>query len=417
MENIVYQILILMFMVLSAVFSGSETALISSNSIKIRNLSEKGNKKAKKALEMQNNIEEYIGLLLIGNNIVNISATAFIIFVASKTFILNEYELFFITAVQTIVFLLLCEILPKTVSRNRPEAFLMFFSYPLAFFMTFLKPVIRISLLFSDKMKEVFKLESSKDSIIGSRDEIGHLFKLGEKEGIIDEDHWIFVDEILSFREETAAEVMTPTIDIVSIERKDDIKHLVKLIEDTRFSRIPVYENRVDNIIGFIHFRDLLYNNKVKKIDEILKKPYFIPTTKKIYKLFTEMQDNNIPIAFVVNEFGAVVGLITYEDIAEEIVGEIQTRDHPDEELIKKIHHNKFIIDGSLDIEYFQREFNLVIEKKGFGTVAGFIMHQLGKIPKKGDTLKSNGYIFTVIDATDRSIEKIAVTRRQHRKK
>lgn len=404
-------------MVLSALFSASETALISSNNIKIKNLSQKGSKKAKRAVEMLNNIEEYIGLLLIGSNLVNISATAFIIFVASKAFILNEYQLFIITALQTVVFLLLCEILPKTISRYRPEPFLMFVSYPLTVFMVFLKPVIRASLLFSDKIKEIFELENSKISVIGSRDEIGNLFRLGEKEGIIDEDHSILVDEILSFREETAAEVMTPTIDIISIEIKENIKNLVKLIDDTRFSRIPVYENRVDNIIGFIHFRDLLYNNKVKKIDEILKKPYFVPATKKIYQLFTEMQENNILMAFVVNEYGAVTGLITYEDIAEEIVGEIQTKDHPDEELIKKINRNKFIIDGSLDIEYFQREFNIIIEKKGFGTVAGFIMHHLGKIPKKGDTIKFKEYIFTINDATDRSIEKITITRRSQGKK
>ena len=140
-----------------------------------------------------------------------------------------------------------------------------------------------------------------------------------------------------------------------------------------------------------------------------MKKPFFVPSTKRIYELFLEMQENNAPLVFVVNEFGAVEGLISYEDIVEEIVGEIQTRDHPEEVLIKKINNNKYILDGGLDVDYFNRKFGLSVNKKGFSTIAGLVTYQLAKIPKKGDSFFLDGWSFTVSDVTDRSVEKVAV--------
>lgn len=417
MEIIIYEILILIFIALSAIFSGTETSLISANRIKLKALSEKGNQRADRVLDIIDNTENALGTILIGNNLANVAATAFIVFVLTKTFLLNETKLLIITIIQTIIFLIFCEILPKTIARSKAESYLLLFSYPISMLMLILRPIIKIALFFSKKIKAILNLESIKYPIISSRDEIGTLFKLGESEGIIDEDHRHFVSEILSFREVTANEVMTPTIDIISTEKKQSIRYLAKLIEKTRFSRIPIYEDRVDNIIGYVHYRDLLKNNKIKKIDEVIKKPYFVPATKMIYELFMEMQKSETPIVFVVNEFGAVEGLITYEDIAEEIVGEIQTRDHPDEELIKKINDKKYILCGSLDIDFFQRKFGLSIEKKRFETVAGFITYKLGKIPKKGDQIEYEDYTFIVDAATDRSVESVILKKTIKRKK
>lgn len=407
MLNIIYEISILFFIILSAFFSGTETAILSASSIKLKSISEKGNRRAKRSLAILENIEDALGMTLVGNNIANIAATAFITFVVTKAFLFKETELIIITVIQAIIFLILCEIIPKITARSKAESFIMLFSLPISLLIIILKPAVWMSLLLSKFFKALFNLETSNFSNIESRDEIGSLFKLGEKEGIIKNDHHTYVTEILSFREITAEEIMTPSIDIISIERKQSIKQLVLSIEKTRFSRIPVYEERVDNIIGYVYFRDLLRNPDVKKIDDILKKPYFIPSTKKVSELLPEMQENKISLVFVVNEFGGVEGLITKEDIAEEIVGEIQTRDHPDEELIKKIDENSYILSGSLDIEYFQRLSNLEIEKKGFETVAGFVTYLMGKIPRQGEKVEYRGYRFIIYDSTERSVEKI----------
>lgn len=407
MEYIIYEILVFVFILLSAFFSGMETTIISANSIKLRAFSEKGNKKAKMGLYILDNIEDALGMVLIGNNLANVAATAFIVFIATKAFLYDESELLIVTFVQTIVFLIFCEILPKAIARSRNERYLLIFSYPIYVMMLIFKPAVKLSLIFANRLKSILKLESSGYSAIGSRDEIGTLFRMGEKEGLIDRDHHNLITEILSFHEVTANEVMTPTIDIRAIEKKQSVKQLVKLIEETRFSRIPVYEERVDNIVGYIHFKDILKNRGLRKIEDILKKPYYIPSTKKVSRLYVEMQDNKIPVVFVVNEFGGVNGLITIEDIAEEIVGEIQTRDHPEEDLIKKINENKYLLSGYLDIDFFQKQFNLFIDKKGFETLAGFVTYQLGKIPKKGDRFDYGKHTFIVNEATERAVLKV----------
>ncbi len=411
MEYLIYEILIGVFVLLSAIFSGTETAVISSNSIKLRALADRGNKLASMSINILDNIEDALSMVLIGNNLANVAATAFIVFVATKAFMFHETDVLMVTTVQTIFFPIFCEILPKTIARSRAETYLMVLSYPIYILLLIFKPPVKVSLVFSSWLKSLLNIDNLKYSVIGSRDEIGTLFKMGEKEGIIDEDHNSFVAEILSFRNLTANEVMTPTIDVFSIEEKQSIKQLIKLIDETRFSRIPVYQERVDNIIGYIHFKELLKNGNVKNISDIVQKPYYVPSTKRISELYLEMQDNNIPLVFVVNEFGGVQGLITDEDIAEEIVGEIQTRDHPEEELIKKTKENRYLLSGSLDIDFFQKQFDVFIEKKGFETIAGFVTYKFGKIPKKGESFEYGGHTFTVFDATDRSVEKVAFKR------
>ncbi len=407
MENIVYQILIGVFIVLSFFFSGMETSIISANRIKIRALAEKGSRRAKKSYYILNNIEDALGMVLIGNNLANVAATSFIVFLATRAFYLKETEIVAVTALQTMFFLVFCEILPKTIARSGSEFYLNLLSYPIYFLMIIFRPAVRLSLLFSKSLKTAFNLKSARYSAIGSRDEIGTLFRIGEKEGIIDKDHHNFVSEILTFHEVTANEVMTPTIDVKSIEKKEKIKNLVGLIENTKFSRIPVYEGRVDNIIGYTHYKDIIINKNVKKVEDILKKPYYVPATKKISELYIEMQDDKVPLVFVVNEFGGVIGLLTIEDIAEEIVGEIHTRDHPREELIKKIGGGRYMLSGYLDIDYLHKHFNINIDKKGFETISGFVSYKMGRIPEKGDRFDYGGYSFTVHDATDRSVLKV----------
>jgi len=246
----IYTFLIVTFTLLSAFFSGTETALISANSIKLITLG-RGRTLAKRALDLLDHKENALITTLIGNNIANIAATAFITFVATKAFLLHESRLLLITIIQALIFLLLCEIVPKIVARARAERCLMFFSIPLRFFSILFKPAEKISLLFSMKLRELLHSDSEQ-GFTASRDEIGILFQIGEREGIIDKNHQELVSEILIFHEKTASEVMTPTIDIISIEKRKSINYLIKLIEQTRFSRIPVYEDRVDNIIGYV---------------------------------------------------------------------------------------------------------------------------------------------------------------------
>ncbi len=394
---------------LSLFFSGAETAVVSANRMRLESFLRNGNRRAGRAIFILDNIEDAVGMLLIGNNIANIASTAFITYIGTKEFMLNEQQLVGVTVIQTVIFLIFCEVTPKVIARSKSEKFLMFFSYPVIMLMIIFKPFNKVSLFFAKMVKKAMKVKESRNLIVRSKDELDFLFKLGHKEGLFYEDHQVYVSEILSFKDLRAIEIITPTVDIISISLDGTLKKLVEIIDNSSFSRIPVYRDRVDNIIGYIFYRDILKKKGIRSLSEIMTRPYYIPSSKNIFELYQEMYENSIPIVFVVNEHGGVVGMITKEDIAEEVVGEIQTSDHHEGELIMMANERKYILSGDLDIEYFQRYFSIPVEKKGFETIAGFMSYHLRKIPKKGDRLRYGNCTFIVDEATERSVEKIII--------
>lgn len=408
LDYLAYQAVIAVFIVLTFVLSAVETSVISSNPIRLRALFEKGSRSAGHSLHVLENIEAAMGALQIMINIIEISLSAFIAFVATRAFFLGETGLFIVTLVQTVFLLTFCEVLPKVIARSRPETVLNIFSRPLIALSWIFTPLTRFALFLSRGIKRAFGL-AERYSFISSRDDIGYMFRAGVSEGVLDEDHHGFVDEILTLSQVTAYEVMTPLIDIVSIERRQSIRQLIGLISEKHYSRIPVYEDRVDNIVGYVHYRDLLVDTGIRHIDEILTKPHFVPSTKNLHALYHEMLEQDIPVVFVVNEFGAVEGMATREDIAEEIVGEIQTRDHHEEELIEPAGRNRFVVRGGVDIDYIKRKFNIPIEKRGFETLAGFVLHRMGRIPRRGERFVYEKTSFVIEEATDRSIERVLI--------
>jgi len=393
-------------MIASAFFSCIETAIISSRRISIETLSKRGSKSAIRSLYILDNLEDAIGMVLIGNNISNIGATAFITYIVTKVFLYNDKQLLLITVIQTMFILLFCEIGPKIISKGNSESFLKFFSLPIFYLMKLFKPLIRFALLFSETITGIFKIKPGEISPIKSRDDIATFISIGRKEGIIDEEKNLYLSEILSFKNAHAYEIMIPAVDIVSVDINESYKNLISVIEKTRFSRIPVYKTKEDNFIGYIYYRDLL-KNPDSKIEEILIEPAYIPETKNVFEIYNKMQKERIPLLFVIDEYGNTSGMLTFEDIAEEIVGEIQTDDHPAEKIITKVNEKKYILSGRLDIDYFQRYFNIAINKKHFETLSGFIMSLTGDIPEKGDHVKFREYDFIIEETGLRTIDKV----------
>ncbi|MGL4368291.1 MAG: transporter associated domain-containing protein, partial [Spirochaetota bacterium] len=203
-----------------------------------------------------------------------------------------------------------------------------------------------------------------------------------------------------------------------SIEVDAPVAELFSLIEKTHFSRIPVYRERVDNIIGYVYYRDIIEEEgkKIECISDIMRKPVYVPMTKTLYSLYTEMQKKKNHIVFVVTEHGAVAGVVTREDIAEEIVGEIQTRDHPREDLVTVISDNRYLVDGTTDVDFFARMFRIKIEKKGFETVGGMVCYLFGYIPEEQEKIDFEGLTLSVDSATERAVVRIMVTRTSRRR-
>ncbi len=405
-EFFIYQLVIVFFAVGATFFSCVETAIISSRRISIETLSKKGNKSAIRSLSILDDLENAIGMVLIGNNISTISSTAFITYVVTKVYSYNDTQLLFVTIAQTMFILLFCEIGPKIVSKGNAEYFLMFFSIPTVFLMKLFKPLIRVALFFSETITGIFKIKAGEISPIKSRDDIATFISIGRKEGIIDEEKNLYLSEILSFKNAHAYEIMIPSVDIISIDVNESYKNIIAVIEKTRFSRLPVYKTKEDNFIGYIYYRDLLKKHS-GKIEDIIIEPAFIPETKNVFEIYNKMQKERIPLLFVVDEYGNTTGMLTFEDIAEEIVGEIQTDDHPSEKIITKITEKKYILSGRLDIDYFQRYFNIDINKKHFETLAGFLMSLSGDIPARGNHIRFKEYEFIIEETGLRTIDKV----------
>ncbi len=410
LEVLLYEILIVLFSFLSFIFSGSETSIISADKSLLLTDREKNKIGSSKALFLIANTEKTLSLILIWNNIANITATALITYAARKFYNLSDVEIVLVMVLQTLFFLVFCEILPKIIARFIPNTYIKTISIPMYYLIIIFSPAISITLFLAQRIRKAFNLKNVEFSIASARDEISALFELGEKHGVIDENIQQYVSDILSLHRLTVSEVMTPIIDVVSVEAQSSIKEVVEIVGKTRFSRIPVYSERVDNIVGHIYYKDLLYKyNKALKIENIMEQPAFVPRTVPVFKLLLEMMRDNRYIVFIVNEYGGVDGLTTREDIIEEIVGEIQTRDHYHEELITKLNANRFSVSGNLDVDFFDRFFEINIEKKGFETVAGFMLYLFESVPKENAKIVFNNFSFIIEKATDRSIDRIIV--------
>jgi putative hemolysin len=366
-------------------------------------------------LQILDNLDDAIGMVLIGNNICNIGAAAFITYIIAKVFLYNDTQLIIVTVIQTIFFLIFCEITPKIISRANSEKLLLLFSFPILVLIKLFKPLINFSLFFSETIARMFKIEPGDVSPISSRDDIATIISIGKKEGIIDEEENIYLSEILSFKSAQAFEIMIPAVDIISVDINDSYKNIISVIERTKFSKLPVYKAREDNFIGYIYYRDIL-KNPHSKIEEIIMEPVFIPETKNIFDIYNKMHKERIPLIFVVDEYGNTTGMVTFEDIAEEIVGEIQSGDHPIEEHITKINETRYMLSGRLDIDYFQRYFNIEIQKSHFETLGGFIMSLSGDIPDKGDHIKYKGNEFVIEEVGNRAIDRVLLILPKKRK-
>ncbi|HRX16349.1 MAG TPA: hemolysin family protein [Spirochaetota bacterium] len=415
---IVYQLFILGLFAASAFFSGSETIIISANRYTLEEIKLRDGWGATGALYILDNMEKALSMILIANNIANIGATAFIAYIATKYYKAGESTLLIITVIQTLIFLLFCEIIPKIFSRSNANFLIRLFSGPLVILIIIFSPIVKVIILFTSTLKKVLRIGESVDARVQARNEIETMFQMGEAAGILEENHRMYVDEIMSLHKIRVSQVMTPTIDIISVEEKQSLRSVIKYIEKTKYSRIPVYRDRVDNITGYIYYKDL-YNDYSADtpVFKVMRPAVYVPGTKSIYSLLKEMRQNNKHMIFVINEYGGVEGLTTREDIAEEIVGEIQNTEHISEEIVVKQVNGTYIVKGNIDIDYFCRLLNITIPDKGFETVAGFLNYKLDRIPAVGDQLLYKNHLFTVEEALPTTVTRVRVSPRRRYKR
>jgi CBS domain containing-hemolysin-like protein len=317
--------IISVLIILSAFFSGSETALISVNRIRIRHLADSGNKKAVKLLKLVENPEQFLTALLIGNNIVNVFASVLATDVALKVF--GDTGLAIATGLMTLLILVFGEVFPKTLASRNAEQISLKIARPISVLILILKPVVRLLTLFTNFMILVLGGKERVTMPFVTEDTINLLLRVGEKEGTIETHEREFIHNVFEFSDETATGILTPKEKMVCIEENETLDSALMLTNESGHSRIPVYKKNFDNIVGMVYAKDFLKFNDTElkrlKAGEILRPIVFVKAERKISSIFKELQKKKINLSIVVDDNMKVIGLVSLEDILEEIVGEI----------------------------------------------------------------------------------------------
>lgn len=413
-----YFISIFICLILSAYFSASETALTSLGELKtkhmIQELGERG-----KILELWLlHPNKVLYTLLIGNNIVNILSSVLAADFAYRLF--KDSSIAIVTGVMTVLVIFFGEIFPKTYAKHNAEKFSIFTMYIIRIFYWIFYP---FSWTLNKIVKTLIKFFGGKVEQDGPKiteDELEFLISIGEKEGVLENQKKEMLHNIFEISETSVKEIMVPLNDVTMIEIKTPINEIIDVIAKTEYSRIPIYEDNKDNVVGILYSKDLIkYTTRgldKLNIKNILKKPYFVPSTKRIDDLLREFQVNRIHLALVVDEYGSIDGLITLEDILEEIVGEIRDEyDKEEEEDIRQIAENQYIVRGRLNIDDFCEYFNMekTENMEQYETISGLLYDLADKLPDVGEEYIYNGYKFIVVEKDGRKIQKIKMIKLQ----
>ncbi len=401
-RNIIIIILLLIF---SALFSSCETAFSSVNKIRLKNYAGQGNKRAAKALEIANSFEKALTVILIGNNIVNILSTS--ISTVLFTQILGSGGVGVATSVMTVLVLIFGEITPKSYAKSHAEKCALMFATPLYALIWVMTPITFI-------FRQIQKLFSSKeDQPSVTEDELKYIIDEIEEQGVLEEQESDLVRSALEFDEITVDEILIPRVNVVAVERNTPFEEIKEKFISETYSRLPVYEKSVDNIIGFITNKSFfrLFTEGKEDIGEIIQDIIHISDLKLISAALKEMQKNKMHIAVVMDQYGGTKGIITMEDIIEELVGEIYDEEDEIVSNFVKIGENEYEVSGELNIGDMLEGMGLdedSIESAG-NTVGGWVMELLGHIASEGETAESGAFRLTVLETDDQKINKVKV--------
>lgn len=408
-REMTYAVLLFIIILLSAFFSGSETAFMRANRFRIRHLSEKGQKDAKRVETILAEPDHLISSILLGNNFVNVlgSAIATALFIS----IFGEKGIVYATIAMTIVLLIFAEITPKTVAANRPERVSMLVSYPLKLIIKVLYPAAQLLVVASRGILALFRFDMERDDSLTEED-VGSVISMGYKEGFIPEPKAKMLTAIMDMDSVPVKKIMLPLNEMEFISIDSTFDDLVNMITTKNYSRYPVYKDRRDNILGFIHIRDMWKYVDAKekfKIQSCLREAHFIPETKSILKQLIDFQQMRVHMAFVVDEYGTVKGGIALEDIIEEITGDIIDEHDVILAPVVPLSENSYIVMGNISLLDLQRYIDKDFPEE-YDTLSGLIYEQLDRIPEEGDQVMWDNMKLKVERMRGNRISRVRIT-------
>lgn len=389
---------IIICVMFSAFFSASETAFTTLNRIRLKTEAEAGDSRAALVLSIAENYDKMLSTILIGNNIVNIASASLATIVF--THVLGNAGVSVSTAVMTVIVLIFGEISPKNLAKEHPEAFARFSAPFLRLLITILTP---INFIFSQWKKLLNKIFKKKSDNRMTQEELKTIVDEAQSEGGIDEEKGELIRSAIEFDDLTADDILTPRVDIVGIDEECPFQEISDIFLKNTYSRLPVYSDSIDNIIGIVHEKDYFSAQKsgISDIKQVMKKVLYISRTVKISDLLRTLQKTKSHMAIVVDEFGGTEGLVTMEDIIEELVGDIWDEHDVVIDYFNQIDDHTYVINCSADLHDLFEEFDLGdSDEFESASVGGWAMELLGKIPSVGDTFDFKGWHITVTKAT-----------------
>ena len=403
---------LLVLLALSSFFSSSETALTTVNKIRMRTLSENGDKKAERVLRITNDSGKMLSAILIGNNIVNLSASSIATSLAIRYF--GSVGAGIATGILTILILLFGEVTPKTMATLEADRLALKCAGAIEVIMFLLTPAIFVINRLSMGVLLLLHIDPNASSKLMTEEELRTIVDVGQESGVIEHEERNMIHNVFDFGDSEAKEVMIPRIDMTFVQADSTYDELIDIFREDKFTRLPVYEESTDNVIGIINMKDLLLYDNDKEhfsIRDFLREPYFTFEHKNTADLFIEMRQSSISLAIVLDEYGVTAGLITLEDLLEEIVGEIRDEyDADEEDAITTLNDREYMVLGSTHLDDVNDELGLHLESDDYDTIGGYCLGQLDHLPTKNEIILTDDNALLKIARVDKNrIEQVYI--------
>ena len=412
-SDIIQLVIVIILLSASAFFSSAETALMTSNKLRMRNLADNGNKRAAKVLKVTENTDKMLSAILIGNNIVNLTASSISTALTLKIF--GSKLVGIATGILTFLILVFGEITPKNVASKNAEKMALSYIGVISFLVTLLTPVIFIVNTVAKFVISIFNKNGDDNNAV-TEEELRAMVEYSHEEGIIENEEKKMIVNVVDFGDTVAGDIMVPRVDMVMVDEKSSYEEILQVFREERYTRIPVYEETPDNVIGILNVKDFLLiedkENFVMK--ELLREPLYTYEYKKTSALMMDMRKTGANIVIVLDEYGITAGLITLEDMLEEIVGEIRDEfDADEDEGITKVSDLEYLIDGSTNLDDINDRIGLSLSSEEYESIGGLIMEKLGRLPVEGEIINFDNIVLTVKKMDHARIEKVCLKLKQ----
>ena len=426
METFLSILLVVFFVLVNAFFSGTEMAVISLNDAKMHKLAEEGDRKALRVIKFLDNPGNFLATIQVGVTLAGFLSSAFaansfasklalLVDPSSKYVWMESLWTVVITIVLSYFSLVLGELVPKRIAQNKPERWAFAAANVVKFFGAVLKPFVWFLTKSTNVILRLFRIDPNQTDKPVTEEEIRMMVDVGSESGNIEDTEKEMIENVFEFNDKEVSEIMTHRKKIVSLPIDADYDEVMRVAREEKFTRIPVYKDTIDDIIGILHIKDLIgimppTEEEPFKLEKFIREPLIVHETRKISSLFGEMKNCGMQMAVIVDEYGGMIGLVTIEDLAQQIIGSIQDYGEEDEQPVHKS-PNEMICDGKTAIREIEDFFDIEIDNEGFETIAGLVLKLAGHIPKAGEFFKSPPLKLTVLKTEQHRISKVKIVK------